>query len=137
MLYQEQLRNLLKLSPKNCPFVKYIDSYTVKYLGKGLIHSDVAVKPLFFSNLRCEVRANAETREQRRRFILFRSENHRYWAARVSFFLIFYQFSQFFLNFRNFFLDFRNFQPFFCRDLSIGLADANFPSNKHPGFAKK
>ena len=46
----EKLKSLLKINQRNCPFVKHIDNYTVKYMGKGLMHTDVAVtyKKLLF-----------------------------------------------------------------------------------------
>ena len=39
----DQLRLILRVNQRNCPFVKHIDPYTVKYMGKGLMHTDVAV----------------------------------------------------------------------------------------------
>ncbi len=42
----ENLKSILKINQRNCPFVKHIDNYTVKYLGKGLMHADVAVKTI-------------------------------------------------------------------------------------------
>lgn len=47
----ENTKNILKINQRNCPFVKHIDNYTVKYMGKGLMHSDVAVKKLFLKNI--------------------------------------------------------------------------------------
>jgi len=40
----EQLKVILKVNQRNCPFLKHVDSYTVKYMSKGLMHTDVAVK---------------------------------------------------------------------------------------------
>ena len=48
-LVNENLKSILRINQRNCPFVKHIDHYTVKYMGKGLMHTDVAVKkPSFF-----------------------------------------------------------------------------------------
>lgn len=39
----EQLKSIMKINQRNCPFVKYVDAYTVKYMGKNLAHTDIAV----------------------------------------------------------------------------------------------
>lgn len=40
----------LCINKKSCPFIIYGNDNSVKYIGKGLLHTDIAVKIIKFAN---------------------------------------------------------------------------------------
>lgn len=81
------------INQRACPFVKYYkDRLTVKYLGKGLLYSDI-------TSIQCNKSAS-------------RSSLIYYFEVKIND-----------IGHRG--------------DISIGLADGDFPLNKHPGWTKK
>jgi len=81
------------INQRACPFLKYYkDRLTVKYLGKGLLYSDIT-----------SIQSNKPAK---------RNTSIYYFEVKIND-----------IGHRG--------------DISIGLADADFPLNKHPGWTKK